>query len=429
MNTNPKIILAISGGIDSMVMLHLFQKTSFTFRVAHCNFQLRGDESERDMNFVQNYCLENQIEYDIVRFDTISFAKTNKLSIQMAARELRYNWFKELKDNYHYDYISTAHNLDDLAETFLINLSRGTGLAGLHGIPAKSQDLIRPLLFASRKSISEYAIINKVSFVEDSSNQSTKYLRNKIRHQILPFFVENNPQFLLNISKLAGYVDKVENFLSVQTNLALKSMIELKGENIILDIAKLKQLDNHEIYFREFLRGYKFSFATVELIWQSIHSDKSGIWFDSPIYRLLKDRNEMVLFPANTKINNDLAEEWLITSELEVLAPIQLQCDILSEKPSKFPSDSNILWVDYDKISFPLTIRKWKHGDYFYPFGMKGKKLLSDFFIDNKISILEKDEVLLLLSNDSIIWIIGMRSDNRFKVDSNTKRILMIKKQ
>ncbi|MBN2747276.1 MAG: tRNA lysidine(34) synthetase TilS [Bacteroidales bacterium] len=429
LKSSDSVILTVSGGVDSMVMLHLFQKTSFKIRVAHCNFQLRGQESERDMLFVENYCLQNQIEFDIIRFDTEHYAKTHKLSIQMAARELRYNWFSELKSKYQFDFIATAHNLDDLAETFLINLSRGTGLAGLHGIPAQTPSLIRPLLFADRQAISKYASIKNVPFVEDSSNQSTKYLRNKIRHDILPFFTQNNPKFLLNISRLAEYIAKVESFLLNQTDAALNPMIELQEDNIVLDLEQLQQLENHEIYFREFLRGYKFSFATVDLIWQAILTEKCGLWFDSPTFRLFIDRSKIILIPGNVLNNNYLNEDWYISSDLEVLAPMELHCELISEKPSHFSSDSHTIWIDYHKVTFPLKIRRWQHGDYFYPFGMKGKKLLSDFFIDNKISILDKTEIFLLVSNDEIVWIIGMRADNRFRIDTKTQRILKISKQ
>jgi tRNA(Ile)-lysidine synthase len=412
-----KLLLATSGGIDSMVMLDLFQKLNYDVAIAHCNFQLRGLESFQDQEFIENYASQNNIPFFVAHFDTENFAKDHKLSTQVAARELRYDWFYELLEIEKFDYILTAHHADDNLETFLINLSRASGLEGITGIPEQNEQIIRPLLVFSREEIEAYAKENKINWREDSSNASDKYLRNKIRHHIVPLLKELSPDFLNSFQKTQTYLQEAQAMVDDASEMIYNQVANEKEEMIYFDLKKLKQLSNYQSYLYQWLKEYNFT------AWGDIYDlveAQSGKQVFSNDFRLLKDRDFLILYP-NKKTSEGI---FLIEKDQkEVKIPLNLS---ICRVDSVSTSDASIIFVDESLLSFPLTIRKWEEGDYFYPFGMKGKKKLSKYFKDEKISLFEKENTWLLCAENEIVWVINKRLDDRFKVTHNTQNILKI---
>jgi tRNA(Ile)-lysidine synthase len=412
-----KLLLATSGGIDSMVMLDLFQKLKYKIAIAHCNFQLRGIESFEDQKFVENYASANQIPIFVTQFDTKAFATDRKLSTQVAARELRYDWFKELLETEKIDYLLTAHHADDNLETFIINLSRASGLEGLTGIPAQNEQIIRPLLIFSRQEIEVYAKDYSINWREDSSNASVRYVRNKIRHDIIPLLKELNPHFLDSFQKTQQYLQEAENMVEDAADMVYNQVADEKEDAIYFDLMKLKQLHNYKSYLYQWLKKYHFT------AWEDIYElveAQSGKQVFSNYFRLLKDREFLILDEIK---ENEYAIYLIEKNQKEVKVPLNLSIcvvDIISE------SKSNVIFVDEQKLEYPLTIRKWQEGDYFFPFGMDGKKKVSKYFKDAKMSLIEKENTWLLCSKNDIVWIIDKRLDNRFRVTNNTTKILKI---
>lgn len=413
-----KLIIATSGGIDSMVLLHLFKSLNYEIAIAHCNFQLRGLESFEDQNFVHDYAVANEIPIFVTQFDTENFAKDYKLSTQVAARNLRYDWFHELLKTENYDYILTAHHADDNLETFIINLSRGTGLDGLVGIPSQNDKVIRPLLTFSRQEIENYAKENDIKWREDSSNASDKYLRNKIRHNIIPQLKELNPNFLESFLKTQKYLKESQTMVEDATIMIYQQVAKEVGDDIHFDLLKLKTLSNFRSYLYEWLQEFGFS------AWNDIYDlvdSQSGKVIYSNDYQLLKNRNYLILSPIS---EYDDEVYFIEKNQLEVKIPINLsicQVDAISN------TNLNTIFVDADKLSFPLQIKKWNEGDSFQPFGMYGKsKKLSKFFKDEKLSILEKQKIWILISDNQIVWIINLRQDERFKIEDSTQNKLQI---
>jgi tRNA(Ile)-lysidine synthase len=412
-----KLLLATSGGLDSMVMLDLFQKLKYEIAIAHCNFQLRGLESFQDQKFIKNYASQNSIPFFVTHFDTESFAKDHQLSIQVAARELRYDWFYELLEVEKFDYLLTAHHADDNLETFLINLSRASGLEGLTGIPEQKEQIVRPLLAFSRQEIELYAKENKIGWREDSSNASDKYLRNKIRHQIVPLLKELTTDFLSSFQKTQTYLQEAQAMADDASEMIYSQVAAQKEEAIYFDLKKLKQLSNYQSYLYHWLKEYNFT------AWEDIYNlveAQSGKQVFSNDFILLKDRDFLILYSNNKNSN----EVFLIEKDQkEVKIPLNLS---ICKVDAVSTSNSSVIFVDEQLLSFPLTIRKWEEGDYFYPFGMKGKKKLSKYFKDEKISLFEKENTWLLCADNKIIWVINKRLDDRFKVAPNTQNILKI---
>ncbi|EPE9899143.1 tRNA(Ile)-lysidine synthase [Flavobacterium psychrophilum] len=412
-----KLLLATSGGIDSMVMLHLFQKLNYNIAIAHCNFQLRGLESFGDQQFVQDYASKNKIPAFVTHFDTENFAKDYKLSTQIAARELRYNWFYELLETENFDFILTAHHADDNLETFIINLTRGTGLDGLTGIPEQNEQIIRPLLPFSRSEIEEYTKENSIQWREDSSNASDKYLRNKIRHDLIPILKVLNPNFLDSFLKTQNYLQEAQVMIEDATIMIYQQVAKEDNEIISFDLKKLTQLPNYKSYLYQWLREYDFT------AWEDIYNlveSQSGKQIFSKKYRLLKDRDFLIL-----SLIKELENEayFIKTNQKEVKIPLNFSIckvnDISSPK-------NTIIFVDEDKLQFPLTIRKRNEGDSFYPSGMKGKKKLSKYFKDEKMSLIEKENTWLLCSKNKIVWVIGKRADQQFVANKTTQNIIKL---
>ncbi|UQD56721.1 tRNA lysidine(34) synthetase TilS [Flavobacterium sp. K5-23] len=409
-----KLLLATSGGLDSMVMVHLFQSLNCEMALAHCNFQLRGLESFGDQNFVQEYAETNDIPLFVTQFDTQAFANDYKLSTQVAARDLRYNWFYELLETENYDYVLTAHHADDNIETFLINLSRGTGLEGLLGIPEQNDKIIRPLLPFSRYDIANYAEENNIEWREDSSNASDKYLRNKIRHDLVPLLKELNPQFIDSFQKTQSYLQESQAMVEDASIMVYQQVAKQEGEAIYFDLNQLIRLPNYESYLYQWLKEFGFS------AWDDIYNlveSQSGKQVFSAEFRLLKDREFIILSPINFE---EEQSEYFIEKEVtEVNIPLKL---ILSKVSDISLTANTTIFVDEDKLEFPLVLRRWNEGDYFQPFGMEGKsKKLSKLFKDEKLSLLEKENVWILCSNNTIVWVVGLRQDNRFRIENTTK--------
>lgn len=414
-----KLLLAVSGGLDSMVLLHLFQELKCDIAIAHCNFQLRGVESFGDQKFVQDYAEANGIPIFVTQFDTEAFAKDYKLSTQVAARELRYNWFYELLEIEKFDYILTAHHADDNLETFLINLTRGTGLEGLTGIPVQNNKVIRPLLFLSREGIENYAKANDIQWREDSSNASDKYVRNKIRHHLIPILKELNPHFMVSFLKTEGYLQESLAMVEDAAIMIYQQVASEVENQIHFNLNKLLQLPNYQSYLYQWLKEYGFT------AWEDIYDlvdSQSGKQVFAVDFRLLKDRDSLILSPIEETA--DEIEFLVNENETEVKIPLNMTfCKVADISVAS----NKTIFVDADQLIFPLVIRKWKTGDVFLPFGMDGKsKKVSKFFKDEKLSLIEKENTWILCSDNQIVWIIGIRADHRFRTSNTTKNILKI---
>ncbi|MCG9792974.1 tRNA lysidine(34) synthetase TilS [Flavobacterium algicola] len=416
---NKKLLLATSGGLDSMVMLDLFRKVNSDIAVAHCNFQLRALESFGDQNFIQDYASKFDVPIFVTQFDTTAFARDYKLSTQVAARELRYNWFYELLEIEEYDYILTAHHADDNLETFLINLSRGTGLDGLTGIPEQNGAIVRPLLAFSREDILNYAQSNGIEWREDSSNACDKYLRNKIRHDLVPILKELNPQFMAIFQKTQSHLQDASAMVEDASTMVYQQVVSQEEEVYYIDLVQLLKLPNYKSYLYHWLKDFGFN------SWDDIYDlvdSLSGKQILSSDFRLLKDRERLILTPIDT---TDKEVEYVIEQGVAGLK-IPLKMNIAKVKEIFDPSNKSI-FVDEDRLEFPLLLKKWNEGAVFQPLGMEGKtKKLSKFFKDEKMSLIDKENTWILWSGDSIVWIVGKRADERFKVKEYTENILNI---
>lgn len=414
-----KNLLAISGGLDSVSLAYLSKKAGLDFALAHCNFNLRDEESEADEAFVKQLARELKVKVFVQHFDTHKFAEEHKVSIQMAARELRYNWFMELKKQLTFDYILTAHHANDDLETFLINLSRGTGLNGLTGISENQNEIVRPLLNFSRSEIEAFAESENLKWREDSSNASTKYIRNKIRHQIVPLFEEINPQFLKVFQETQEHLAQSAALLEDYTAILFKEIVSKKGEAYFFDLQKIKKAPNPQAVLYQLLNGFGFT------AWQDIYDllqSQSGKKIFSESHRLVKDREHLIL----TTISSEAHPPEFFVSEKEEFIELPFGNLKFEEVENIAETNENVAYLDKEKLQFPLKIRKWRAGDSFYPFGMKGSKKLSDFFINKKLSLPEKENVWMLFSENKIVWIINHRIDDRFKVEEHSRHIVKV---
>lgn len=418
-----KILLGVSGGIDSMVMLNLLRRSGFSIAVAHCNFSLRGEESDGDQQLVEHVCEEFGVKLHCIRFQTESFAIENKQSIQVAARNLRYAWFNKLCNEFGYTKIAIAHNRDDVAETVLLNLTRGTGIKGLTGIKPKNENVIRPLLFAGRDEITRYAIQNSVKFREDSSNASTKYARNRIRHNVLPELEKLNPSAKKSIAETAIHAQEALSLVENYLKKIRKKLIIEKEKGIQISIQKLRQEGNRKLFLIEELVPMGFSYDTIEDIIDSLDGQPGKVFY-SVSHQLLRDRDFLIVAERN---EIDTTVTLIDERSRSVCYPVNLRFSVETyDKTYIIPRSSNVAVLDYNKLTFPLTLRHWQPGDRFIPFGMDNFKKVSDFLIDQKVSLLDKDNVYVLVSGDDIIWIVGYRIDNRYRISDQTKQIFVI---
>lgn len=408
-------LLAISGGVDSMILLNLFRESSAKFQVAHCNFQLRGDDAFRDEEFVRNYCAKHEIPFHYIRFDVEAYQKTGNYSVEMACRNLRYDWFKDVQRVNNLDYLVTAHHLDDNIETFIINLSRGTGLKGLVGMQVDNGKIFRPLLAFTKAKLIDYANDNEIDWCEDYTNETDDYTRNKIRHHISPVLKEIHPQFNENFLHTLTLLNDNQQIVSDKVT-EIKSNLFLGENPIRINIDELKKLDPLATYLHYLFEEYGF-LSTNELL--KFLDANTGSEIKSATYRLIKDRTDLLLI----NIEEFVEDEIPILNDLIEINSLNLKF-VKSENLDENATEI----VDFTTILFPLKLRKVKEGDFFYPIGMNGKKkLLSKFMKDIKLSKLEKENVWLLCDqNDQIIWVVNYRLDERFKTTQTSKNFLNI---
>lgn len=421
---NDSVLLAVSGGIDSMVMADLFIRAGISAGIAHCNFSLRGAEADKDEELVKKFAASNGIRFFSVRFDTRAYAKKQGISIQMAARDLRYEWFEKIRKTHGFDSVAIAHNLNDNIETFLINLTRGTGISGLSGMQKSRKRVIRPLLFATRQSIENYCSENNIIYREDRSNAETKYMRNKIRHLVLPLLADINPSIEFTLNDTTERLRDINEIFNSYTETLKKKIFREIGLNLTADTGRIEPyIENNALLF-ELFRPYGLRSGTVTDL-RNIIRGQTGSEINTGTHRIIKNREELIITPVSEK--NDKTYICKNVNELRECSGIASVRELNITKKFRFPSSPHIAVIDREKISFPLIIRNWEHGDHFFPLGMKHKKKLSDYFIDKKISVPLKESIKVLESSGCIVWIIGERIDDRFRVTDKTTKVLIIK--
>lgn len=422
--TSDRILLAVSGGMDSMALVVLLYRSGFDFAIAHCNFKLRGKEADADEGFVKQTADRYHVPFYSRSFDTGRYARQNNISVQMAARDLRYAYFDEVAREYAYDHIAIAHHLDDQTETFFINLLRGCGIAGLHGIRLRQGKIVRPLMFTTRKEIKSFVKRNNIPFRVDHTNNETKYMRNKIRHLVIPALMEINPDFQKemagNISRLAD----VEEIFKREIDRIREEIIVEKNGLVELDIAKLMSAQPVRTILFELIRGYGFKESDLDSIINALGASPGKIFF-SPGHQLLIDRKKILITPKK-KNNINEAYYYIDESDRVFSGPFRLELSILPADGYNIPTEKDTASLDHAKLVFPLRLRRWEQGDQFMPLGMKHRKKLSDLFIDEKYSRIEKGNTWVLCSGRDIVWVIGERIDERYKISTETKKVYRI---
>ncbi len=409
-----KVIVACSGGMDSVVLAHLAKESGWEMALAHCNFNLRAKESNNDARFVENLSNVWSVPFFLKSFETEKEAKNYKGSIQMLARKLRYSWFNELLTQTSYTVVLTAHHLDDSLETFLMNLSRGTGLEGLTGIPAVRNNFLRPLLPFSKEEINTYAKNHHLEWREDSSNASTKYTRNSVRHSIVPKLKALHPQFLDSFSKTQDYLKESFTILEHRKLELQQTLFKKEAGIVTIDVSTLKKLQPLKAYIVLLFKEFGFTaWDDIERLTTSI----GGKEVHSETHRLIRHRKFLLLTKRTV---NDDKEYSIPEGQEQFQGPVHLKIQEVLEMTAQ---NKNIIYVDTQKLKYPLLLRKWKTGDYFYPFGMRGKKKLSKYFKDEKMSALGKESQWILYSGEEVVWILAKRADHRFRVGKNTKSI------
>lgn len=414
-----KYLLTVSGGADSSVMAWLFHHCGFDFAIAHCNFHLRGEESDKDMLLVREMAKNYGVRYFEQEFDTLDYQKQHGLSLEMAARELRYHWFAQIFTDF--DFVVTAHNANDNAETFLLNMTRGTGLRGLTAIPEKTTTLLRPLLHFSSAQIRRFAAEKDIVYRNDASNESEAFQRNKIRLSVMPKLEELNPELIPVFSRNIDLLKRQYLFYQRKMDELKSSLLAEEEEVMRISIDKLRKCEDPALVLFEILKDDGFNASEVEQILDSLEKS-SGKCFYSSRYQVVKDRKHLIVSPIETPQQEEKKIEKI--DDLVALG-FTVEKFPISIAPDYTPNP-DILYVDEKKLVFPLILRHWQEGDRFCPFGMQGSKKLSDFFIDQKINLLEKKNVQVLCSADKIVWLVGLRSDDRFKIDHQTENYYKI---
>lgn len=424
-----KILLTVSGGVDSMVMMSLFAASGYRFGVAHCNFQLRGQESDEDEVLVAEQARRYGVELFNRRFDTQGEMERTGESMEMAARRLRYTWFRSLCDEHGYNVIAIAHHINDSIETFFINMLRGTGLRGLTGISVQAGRIVRPLMFATRKDILDYATAHRIPYREDSSNRSTKYLRNKVRLGIVPMLREINPQFTTIMRRNISRLTDAQTFIDRSVELIRRDAMTEQGGLYTLHVDRIDaSLPLGYVVYEILNSMFGFKGDTVDALCHALQQNNTGRRFYSREWVATIDRGRIVI--------GRIADEDTCTTEVEqgVLRSYcgnsmlhYEYCDI--DMIDSVTTPDNVALVDADKLRFPLTLRRWQQGDWFVPFGMSGRKKVSDFLIDAKVSMAEKSRQFVLLSGDDVVWVVGRRADDRFRLTRQTENVLKITRE
>lgn len=436
---NDLLIIAVSGGVDSIVLCDLCYTLKFSFAMAHCNFKLRGEESDRDEQFVKDIAAKYNVNLAIKTFDTEAYSKEYKISIQLAARELRYAWFKKLveddadaynlwsaeKQIHSNKYVLTAHHGDDNVETVLLNFMKGTGLNGLTGIPQKRDHLVRPLLFATKDEILQYAHENSLAYVEDSSNASEKYTRNFIRHTIVPAAENVVPKLKQNISHSIKRFKEIDIIFNAAVEQIKKKLVTITGNELHIPVLKLLKQPGYPTVLFEIIKDYNFTSHQLGDVVQLLQSE-TGKQVRSSTHIIFKNRSWLIIAPVNPA----LAENILIENADEDIPfdknSSRLKLQIIEASVDPVTQHNAEAYFDIEQITFPFILRKWKVGDYFYPLGMTKKKKINRFLIDQKLSITQKEKVYVIEMNNKIIWVVGYRIDERFKVTPSTKQVLKL---
>lgn len=407
-----RYLLAVSGGADSTVMAHLFHEAGLDMAIAHCNFHLRGEDSNRDMHMVQQLAEQLHAPLFLREFDTIGIQKNSSLSIEMTARKLRYDWFDEIGQEF--DFIVTAHQANDVAETLLLNLCRGTGLKGLASIPPKNGKIIRPLLHFTAEEIREYARQHKIPFAIDCTNADESIKRNRIRNSVLPQLAELNPNLIHTFSQNCDIFRQQYSFYRKQMDEIMAEIRVPTEQGVQINLHALDEHPCKNLILYELLNEYGF---TAEVGEEMVRKPQvqSGTRYLSPSHTLLVNRDHLLIRP-----NQSGQDEEIVVHSVEELQNHFRVERCTTDEPIRYPKDNHTLFIPEEKLVFPLTLRHWNHGDFFYPLGGQGKQKLSDFFTDHKISVFQKQEVMLLCSGNDIVWIVGLRSDERYKITSST---------
>lgn len=420
-------LLAVSGGLDSVVMAHLFQTAGLRFAIAHVNFGLRGDESDGDALFVSALADRFGVPFHGTRFPTEQIARDTGVSIQMAARTLRYDWFEQIRAENSCASIATAHHRNDALETMVLNLTRGTGLAGLHGIAVRQGHLIRPLLFADRSALETYATAQQLDWRDDRSNRNDYYARNRIRHQVVPVLQHLNPNLLHTLDATLDRLRAAETLVQHELERTVSAVVTTHNAVTEIDLISLRNLSEPIFRLSEWLRPFGFTYQQTTAIWQAI-GQGSGQEFGSATHRLIHERDRLTLVApsAATDVNLVLAE-WP-DQGVAVSTTHQLTFQHF-DKPADFtpPTDPFIASFDADQLTLPLTIRRWQEGDRFRPLGLNGQKLVSDLLADQKVPRLAREQTQVLLAGDQIAWVLGRRLDHRFRTTAHTRRIIQVR--
>ncbi|MGV8826919.1 MAG: tRNA lysidine(34) synthetase TilS [Breznakibacter sp.] len=423
---NSRILVGLSGGADSIALLEILLQLGYHCQAAHCNFHLRGEESDRDEAFVRQWCKNKEIPLHVVHFDTQQTARDQGISIEMAARQLRYNWFKTLLEKEQLHYLAIGHHADDSVETFFLNLTRGTGVRGLSGIQYRNGQIIRPLLNLSRAEIETYCRHHNLEYVNDSTNAEEHYLRNKIRHSVVPVLKSINPAFLETMQGNMLRMMEIGELLSETTETFRQQAVAMEDDNLLISKKILQQTTHKRLILFEVLNGFGFNAATIDDLLKCLEEGKIGRQFFSATHRLILDRYNLVLLARDKE-----EEEKTYYIEQGLVSMIQPIAMTLAEYEKKDQFEPirppHIGLFDADLIQFPLTLRHWQEGDQFKPLGLNGFKKLSDYFIDKKIRRDQKEQMWILLSGNDIIWLVGERIDDRYKITAKTKNILEIK--
>ncbi len=425
LNDGDRVLLAVSGGMDSMIMADLFLHSPYSFAIAHCNFQLRGHEADKDESFVKAFAEQQRLDFFCKKFDTASYARQHKLSIQMAARQLRYRYFENLRENEGYTVIATAHHLDDAIETLFINIVRGTGISGLKGIPIKNNNVIRPLLFATKNELREYASAKKLAFREDKSNTDEKYLRNKIRHRLIPNMKEINPSLTESMQAFFEQMEAVNDTYQQAIAMHKKNCFRYYQDETHLLIKPLFSLPHAETMLFEFLGEYGFSSAQCRDIFKALGS-QAGKRFFSGTHSLVKDRECFIISPLHEVQKKKPVQLILPGTQMISYGEHVFRFETgAMDEDTDLPENARTLLADFDKLSFPLRIGPWQPGDRIQPMGMAGHKKISDILINEKIPLNKKNDILVLSSGGQVIWIPGIRASEKIRITKKTKKYFM----